>query len=86
MLARAPSRKIGMTRQREPWGGELHLPAWLRRRKNRAAPGDTPERARERGSHHVPGPAGPAKTPGQNALDLMGTFKIMMPPEDRRRR
>jgi hypothetical protein len=36
-----------MTRQLEPWGGDLRVPRWLKRLARRADPGDTPERARE---------------------------------------
>ena len=37
-----------MSRELEPWGGELRLPGWLRRLLRRSAgPGDTPERMHE---------------------------------------
>jgi hypothetical protein len=37
-----------MPRDLEPWGGELHLPGWLRRLLKRpAGPGDSPERMHE---------------------------------------
>jgi hypothetical protein len=37
-----------MARELEQWGGEVRLPAWLRRLLRRPdAPGDTPERAHE---------------------------------------
>jgi hypothetical protein len=32
----------------EPWGGEVHLPRWMRKLMHRPdPPGDTPERAHE---------------------------------------
>jgi hypothetical protein len=32
----------------EPWGGEVHLPRWMRKLMHRPEPpGDTPERAHE---------------------------------------
>jgi hypothetical protein len=35
-------------RQLEPWGGEMHMPRWLRRALRRPdLPGDTPEAAHE---------------------------------------
>ena len=35
--------------QPEPWGGEVHVPRWLRRAMRRPEPpGDTPEGAHER--------------------------------------
>ena len=35
-------------RQLEPWGGEVHLPRWVRRMLRRPEPaGDTPEAAHE---------------------------------------
>ena len=37
-----------MTRQLEPWGGDVHMPRWLRSMLRRKDSGDTPERARER--------------------------------------
>jgi len=37
-----------MARELEPWGGEVHMPGWLRRLLRRPRePGDTPERTRE---------------------------------------
>jgi hypothetical protein len=43
-----------MPRELEPWGGEVRLPAWLRRAlRRRDAAADTPERAHER---HKPEP------------------------------
>ena len=36
-----------MTRQLEPWGGDVHMPRWLKRLARRPDPGDSPERARE---------------------------------------
>ncbi len=37
-----------MSRELEPWGGELRLPGWVRRLLRRSAgPGDTPERMHE---------------------------------------
>lgn len=37
-----------MPRELEEWGGDVHLPAWLRRLLRRPAPADdTPERSRE---------------------------------------
>jgi hypothetical protein len=38
-----------MTRELEPWGGEVRLPRWLRKLLRRPeAPEDTPEAAHER--------------------------------------
>jgi hypothetical protein len=35
--------------QQEPWGGEVHVPAWLRRLLHmHKLPGDTPEAAHEK--------------------------------------
>jgi hypothetical protein len=48
--------------QQEPWGGDLHLPRWLRQMLHRPdPPADTPERAHEARQ--------PQETPtvGQNA-------------------
>jgi len=40
-----------MARELEPWGGEVHMPGWVRRLlRRRPEPGDTPERAHE--PHH----------------------------------
>ena len=37
-----------MPRELEPWGGEVHMPGWLRRLLRRPpGPDDTPERAAE---------------------------------------
>jgi hypothetical protein len=37
-----------MPRELEPWGGEVHLPRWLRRLLRRSDdPGPSPERMRE---------------------------------------
>ena len=37
-----------MARELEPWGGEVHMPRWLRRLLRRPPePEDTPERAHE---------------------------------------
>jgi hypothetical protein len=37
-----------MARELEPWGGEVHLPRWLRRvLRLRPEPEDTPQRAHE---------------------------------------
>lgn len=37
-----------MSRQQEQWGGEVHMPKWLRRvLRRRELPDDTPERAHE---------------------------------------
>jgi len=51
-----------MAREPEQWGGEVHLPGWLRRLLRRPPPaGDTPERIRE-------GPeTKPTVSVGQNA-------------------
>jgi hypothetical protein len=41
-----------MSRELEPWGGEVHLPRWMRRALRRPAePSDTPERAHEARAH-----------------------------------
>lgn len=37
-----------MTRELEPWGGEIRMPRWLRALLRRSDPGDTPERVHER--------------------------------------
>ena len=37
-----------MSRDLEPWGGEVRMPGWLRRLLHRADADDTPERAHER--------------------------------------
>jgi hypothetical protein len=37
-----------MPRQLEPWGGEVHIPRWLRWMLRRGGVGATAERARER--------------------------------------
>jgi hypothetical protein len=40
-------------RQPEPWGGEVHLPHWLRHALRRPEPpGDTPEAGREARKPH----------------------------------
>jgi hypothetical protein len=52
-----------MAREPEPWGGEVHLPGWLRRLLRRPAPpADSPERSRE-GQRK----SQPTVTVGQNA-------------------
>jgi hypothetical protein len=44
-----------VTRDLEPWGGEVHLPRWLRRLLRRPeGPADTPERAHERRKGEAP--------------------------------
>ena len=65
-----------MAKHPEPWGGEVHRPAWLNRRKKAPPPGDTPERAAER--HNLPDAVG-GKSTHQNAVDLMGAANVMMP-------
>ena len=41
-----------MTRELEPWGGEVHVPRWMRRLLRRPAePADTPERTHEARAH-----------------------------------
>jgi hypothetical protein len=38
-----------MPRELEPWGGEVHMPSWLRRLLHRPPPPpDTPEQAHEK--------------------------------------
>ena len=38
-----------MPRELQPWGGELHMPSWVRRvLRRRVEPGDSPERQHER--------------------------------------
>jgi len=50
-----------MSRDLEPWGGEVHMPSWLRRLLHRPDPSaDTDERAHERRQ-----PADPDATVGQ---------------------
>ena len=52
-----------MSRELEPWGGEVHMPRWLRRLLRRGGPtADTPERAHERHK-----PADPGATVGEAA-------------------
>ena len=36
-----------MTKQLEPWGGEVRVPRWMKRLARRAEPGDSAERALE---------------------------------------
>ena len=44
-----------MTRELEPWGGDVRLPRWLRRLLRRPEDvGDTPERAHERRRRQQP--------------------------------
>ena len=44
-----------MTKELEPWGGEVRLPRWLRRlRRGRGGTGDTPERAHEKRQYQQP--------------------------------
>jgi hypothetical protein len=44
-----------MTRELEPWGGDVRLPRWLRRLLRRPDDvGDTPERAHERRRRQQP--------------------------------
>ena len=51
-----------MAREQEQWGGEVHLPGWLRRALRRPGPpDDTPEAA------HEARKAQPTATVGQNA-------------------
>jgi hypothetical protein len=38
------------------WGGEVHLPRWLRRLRHKSAGGDTPEKLRESHKGTVPPP------------------------------
>jgi hypothetical protein len=46
---RRDRKDVPMARELEPWGGEVHMPGWLRRLLHRQAPpGDTPEHAHER--------------------------------------
>jgi hypothetical protein len=55
-----------MTRQLEPWGGEVNTPRWLRRMLRRRDAGDTPERARERARETLH-PEPPNVTVAENA-------------------
>lgn len=51
-----------MAREPEQWGGEVHLPGWLRRLLRRPpGPGDSPERSREGQASQ------PSASVGQNA-------------------
>jgi hypothetical protein len=44
-----------MSREQEPWGGEVRLPRWLRSLLRRSPePGDTPERADEKRRRQQP--------------------------------
>jgi hypothetical protein len=74
-----------MSREPEFWGGELHVPGWLRRLRKRPPADDTPERQRER-HDHIDAPVGPTgkSNPGQSALDQRGAFSIMLPSDKRR--
>jgi hypothetical protein len=69
-----------MPRQPEPWGGDVHLPRWLRRGRQREETGDTPERQHE--LHEDVG--APSKSIPDNAKDLLGSFSIMLPRDQRR--
>jgi hypothetical protein len=73
-----------MSRESEFWGGEVHFPRWLRRRRNRQSADDTPERQREsRGRRYEPFPG--KSEPGKTAEDMLGAYKIMLPRDKRRR-
>ncbi|MDP9345708.1 MAG: hypothetical protein M3P44_08285 [Actinomycetota bacterium] len=43
-----------MSREQQPWGGDLQVPGWIRRLVHRPAPTDTPERAHERRKPEYP--------------------------------
>ena len=43
-----------MARELEPWGGEVHLPRWIRKLLRRPDSADTEERAHERRQPQVP--------------------------------
>ena len=44
-----------MSRELEPWGGDVKVPAWIRRLLRRPAPTDTPERIHEARRPQDPG-------------------------------
>ena len=46
-------------RKLEPWGGEVHLPGWVRRLRRSSDPGDTDEKVSEqhKGKAAPPGPS-----------------------------
>jgi len=43
-----------MSRELQPWGGEVQLPRWVRRLLRRPIPTDTPERIHEGRQPHYP--------------------------------
>jgi hypothetical protein len=44
-----------MPQELQPWGGEVHLPGWVRWLLRRPAPSDTPERTHEARQPKDPG-------------------------------
>ena len=43
-----------MSRELQPWGGEVQVPRWIRRLLRRSTPSDTPERIHEGRQPHYP--------------------------------
>jgi hypothetical protein len=73
-----------MSREPEPWGGELLVSRWLRRiRKSRVAD-DTPERQQERHDRRE-APAGKSD-PYRAAQDMLGAETLFLPRDVRRNR
>ena len=71
-----------MSRQPEPWGGELIVSRWLRRiRKGRVAD-HTLEREQELHDHREP-PAGKSD-PYKAARDMLGAEAIFLPHNKRK--
>jgi hypothetical protein len=61
-------------RQLEAWGGEVHVPRWLRRLARRPPPTDTPERAAE-ARREVLHPAQPTRSVHEQAdIAIWGGF------------
>ena len=66
-------------RQLEPWGGEVHVPRWLRRLARRPDSNDTPERARE-AQHAALHPAQPTRSVHEQAdIAIWGGFSEVHP-------
>ena len=76
-----------MTRELEPWGGEVRIPSWLRRLLRRPLDtGDSPERAAER-VHERLNPGEPTVTVFENCdRALLGGFTELRPQRPPARR
>lgn len=75
-----------MPRQLEPWGGEVHVPRWVRRLTRRPDPGDSPERAQERRLEATKAQE-PEVTPLENAdRAIFGGFSRFHPGNQEPRR